>query len=506
MFSNGCYTDTTNGNSDEKQEMKNDDVITRTRITRRKIVEETEMKIEITPARALKEKVDETTLLFIGNPGVGKSTLINSIMRKVQFRAGVSLGAGLTKNFDIVNFKAPDGQEFRIADTVGLSDVELRKEAAASIKEGLSSGGRFRIFFVCVLMNGRIQCQDKTTMKLVLESCPDIKANKYGIVLNQVRKAELKKLNKPGATQRLYEQLLAGIEPQTKHISYVENDYDVEGEDDKLLPLNENLRKFFLGPSEMDCKIDESNVELIKTEDWKGQINEMEQILKNVEKKQKAEAERHEKLLKAAVEKHKALENDVEPMKRQLMKMKQESIKSQEKQEQSIEKLLVKSEFEKLRLEAANPALRGDMYCDPKFAEIRAKEKDRSKKFQQDRQVLSRLAKGRGAFSGLNAKQREYLEQLNKPHPSKMIVKYHHGCLVSSNWKLAKNIIWGVVTVGMSAMHGGSDGNLMSNKKWSCCGKSGSDAEGCSTYCKICFRDTKLFPTGCFFDCECAMK
>lgn len=37
-------------------------------------------------------------LLFVGNPGVGKSTLLNSLVGRAEFKSGLSTGTGLTTN------------------------------------------------------------------------------------------------------------------------------------------------------------------------------------------------------------------------------------------------------------------------------------------------------------------------------------------------------------------------------------------------------------------------
>jgi ribosome biogenesis GTPase A len=45
------------------------------------------------------ETKEREILLFIGNPGVGKSTLINSLISKQVAKSGVSAGSGLTQYF-----------------------------------------------------------------------------------------------------------------------------------------------------------------------------------------------------------------------------------------------------------------------------------------------------------------------------------------------------------------------------------------------------------------------
>jgi hypothetical protein len=42
------------------------------------------------------DKHPDEAVIFIGNPGVGKSTLCNSIFEQAVFQSGVSFGTGLT--------------------------------------------------------------------------------------------------------------------------------------------------------------------------------------------------------------------------------------------------------------------------------------------------------------------------------------------------------------------------------------------------------------------------
>ncbi len=90
----------------------------------------------------------EPTILLIGNPGVGKSTLSmgNGLLKKSEFKSGVSLGSGMTKILQVV-----DELENCYTDTPGLSDTKMRKQAAVEIEKALKSGGSFKVFFVITL-------------------------------------------------------------------------------------------------------------------------------------------------------------------------------------------------------------------------------------------------------------------------------------------------------------------------------------------------------------------
>ena len=140
--------------------------------------------------------------LFIGNPGVGKSTLINCLTQKNLFKSGISIGAGLTTQ---LQQEKHDGVVYM--DTPGLSDVELRKAAAEAITEALKQNGMYQIFFVVTLEAGRVRPVDLTTIKIVLENAKDI--TNYSIIVNKLTKPEYKKLLEN--EERNFKQLLAEL-------------------------------------------------------------------------------------------------------------------------------------------------------------------------------------------------------------------------------------------------------------------------------------------------------
>ncbi|KAJ0388720.1 hypothetical protein P43SY_011071 [Pythium insidiosum] len=74
--------------------------------------------------------------IFLGNPGAGKSTLINCLIGKQIFDSGISHGQGLTTYHQQV---VVDGIAYM--DTPGLADVRIQEQAAEQITMALKKSG-----------------------------------------------------------------------------------------------------------------------------------------------------------------------------------------------------------------------------------------------------------------------------------------------------------------------------------------------------------------------------
>jgi len=119
--------------------------------------------------------------LLIGNPGVGKSFLINNMAGKPITESSMSMdGAGVTKWLHWFQ----NGKVVYV-DTPGLDDARSTKEAAIAIEAALRMGTLpYKVFFVLTTEAGRIRATDKALIQTVLDAAPQL--DKYGVIVNKV--------------------------------------------------------------------------------------------------------------------------------------------------------------------------------------------------------------------------------------------------------------------------------------------------------------------------------
>ena len=178
-------------------------------------------------------------MIFAGNPGVGKSTMLNSIAGRIVFPSGPSLGQGMTTGLDRI-----DIGPVVLADTPGLADVSLREKAAVAIRNALRDAHRASLYFIVTLEAGRVRPVDVATINTVLDAIVGVDmTNKFGIIINKLSKKVIEKMkNDAEGSQRIYGSLTAKF--KTLHIYLNPSDEDLLDADNILVEPTDDLKNF----------------------------------------------------------------------------------------------------------------------------------------------------------------------------------------------------------------------------------------------------------------------
>lgn len=249
-------------------------------------------------------------LIFVGNPGSGKSTLINSLIGRQVAASGTSWGSGLTRKM-----QAYRHNRRLYVDTPGLADGIAREQSAKEINNALKIEGAKRIFFVLTLSAGRLRPEDSMTIAEVLKVLPH-KQRTFNIIVNKISKQErIGLVDDPRGFAELKQILNSWRDYKTDSIYFVDRSRAIDDGLTEFIEIDDRLNEFLHHRSE---KCDYSTKEVYsidgrtlkkRLEDYEGKLRgecnrnrrDLEQQLSNQRKREdeiETEIERYERSLR----------------------------------------------------------------------------------------------------------------------------------------------------------------------------------------------------------------
>jgi len=325
------------------------------------------------------EKSKTKDIIFCGNPGVGKSTLLSSITG-VTFKSGVSWTEGLTTELQWTTSERLPG--FRFADTPGLADIKLAKMAATAITKALTvsytKNNEVLLFFVVTDKAGRIRTEDLVSIRTIMDSIGvkgQVKDNLYSVIVNQMQVLEMAGWKEEGQPmwKSKFSQSSPSVPYPTCHITFLPKVDELVNKSNGSYNF-QGLTEFMLaGPP---LKI--------------TSVKEIE--LANLKKKM-------EKLRKAQEEERKRLER-----KMQLEKERRERERRESQRRQRRRQRVQKERMERLEREAREEAER--------YERQQARERERRRQLERERE--RQLAREREARRQARIRELEWEQEMER--------------------------------------------------------------------------------------------
>jgi hypothetical protein len=245
--------------------------------------------------------------LFLGNPGAGKSTLINCLVGAPKLKSGSSWGGGLTQNYQRVDH---DGVAYM--DTPGLADETIAEQAAHAITTALKQGGTYKLFFLLRLQAGRLVSEDLVTLERVLESIDAGDLNyKFTIVMNSLSQREYQSLLERGEEFKIIKTLI-NRKYLTESFCFIPHIDELEDAADTVVKLPQGVYDF-LDKEAPVITVGERQVKPIEVggfathaEEIKRELEELRRNHSELLRRMREQEELHDKAMKHMQASHEA--------------------------------------------------------------------------------------------------------------------------------------------------------------------------------------------------------
>lgn len=222
-------------------------------------------------------------LMFVGNPGVGKSSTINALKQEIVAKADVTLGSGLTQFFTKYKHQH-QGKSYFLFDTPGLDDMKIREQAAVEIEKALKQEGTYKLFFVITLEAGRVKPSDIATIEMVMDAIKR-EGKSYNVIINKISKLEKNALSLPSNIDILFQQINSG-KYKTANIFYIDLDRDLADGDKSFFKPSIDFENFIYRDSQgiLIKKVEVEKIKIDKFEEIKmaneQELNKLKEELK----------------------------------------------------------------------------------------------------------------------------------------------------------------------------------------------------------------------------------